>query len=146
MGTPRGIKWNSVNAAQWDQRYGTTEFVWKTEPSVPIDPMKANDHMNAIETTVGLPMPEAESAVRDALGAQGFGILGACNPEFAHQALEADPSASLLLPCNVVLEPASEGGTHIAIVDPRQLMPGSDFAELAAAAAAKLIAALDSLG
>lgn len=131
--------------------------------------MKANDHMNAIETTVGLPMPEAESAVRDALGAQGFGILteidiaatlkaklgidrpplkilGACNPEFAHQALEADPSASLLLPCNVVLEPASEGGTHIAIVDPRQLMPGSDFAELAAAAAAKLIAALDSLG
>jgi len=125
--------------------------------------------MNAIETTVGLPMPEAESAVRDALGAQGFGILteidiaatlkaklgidrpplkilGACNPEFAHQALEADPSASLLLPCNVVLEPASDGGTHIAIVDPRQLMPGSDFAELADAAAVKLIAALDSLG
>ena len=124
--------------------------------------------MHAIETTVDLPLAEAEAAVRDALAAQGFGILteidvaatlkakigvdraplkilGACNPTFAHQALEADPTASLLLPCNVVLEPAAGGGTHIAVVDPRELMAGPDFAELAGAAAAKLTAALDSL-
>ena len=38
-------------------------------------------------------------------------ILGACNPTFANQALELDPTSSLLLPCNVVLEPGPEGGT-----------------------------------
>lgn len=72
-------------------------------------------------------------------------ILGACNPTFAHQALTIDPAASLLIPCNVVLEPAPDGGTHISIVDPRQLMPGEDFAELAEDAAARLTAALESL-
>lgn len=121
--------------------------------------------MNAIETTVDLPFAEAESAVRAALGDQGFGvlteidvaatlkskigvdrpalkILGACNPTFAHQALEIDPSVSLMLPCNVVLEPAAGGGTRIAVADPRDLMPGAAVAE---DAAAKLAAALEAL-
>ena len=124
--------------------------------------------MTPIETTINTPMPQAEAAVRDALAAQGFGILteidvaatlkaklgvdrpalkilGACNPTFAHEALSIDPAASLLIPCNVVLEPAPGGGTHISIVDPRQLMTGDDLAELAADAAARLTAALGAL-
>ena len=124
--------------------------------------------MNALETTVELPMDDAESAVRQALAAQGFGvlteidvaatlkaklgiersplkILGACNPSFAHRALELDPSVSLLLPCNVVLEPAEGGGTRIAAVDPRELMDDPAFAELAAEAAQSLQAALDAV-
>jgi len=124
--------------------------------------------MNAIETTVDMTLPEAEVAVREALAAQGFGvlteidvaatlkaklgidrpalkILGACNPNFAHQALELDPSAALLLPCNVVLEAAPGGGTRIAAVDPRELMSGAEFAELAEAAAMQLSAAIESL-
>jgi uncharacterized protein (DUF302 family) len=124
--------------------------------------------MNALETTIDRSMPEAEAAIRDALAGQGFGILteidvaatfkaklgidrpalkilGACNPSFANQALTLDPSASLLIPCNVVLEPADGGGTRISIADPRELMPGADFAELANDAAAKLTAALEAI-
>lgn len=123
--------------------------------------------MTAIETTTPLGMAEAETAVRAALATQGFGILteidvaatlkakldvdrpplrilGACNPGFAHEALQRDPDAALLLPCNVVLEPAGDG-TRIRIVDPRQLMADPAFADLADAAAAQLTAALDSL-
>ena len=125
--------------------------------------------MDAIETTVQLDLTEAEDAVRAALADQGFGvlteidvsatlkakigvdrpplkILGACNPHLANRALELDPSASLLLPCNVVLEPAPGGGTHISAVDPHALMPDPGFAELAQDAADRLTAALAAVG
>lgn len=124
--------------------------------------------MKALETTLDLDMEEAEKAVRSALGENGFGvlteidvaatlrtklgversalkILGACNPNFAHQALELDPSVSLLLPCNVVLSAEPDGRTKVAMVDPRELMPDQSFAEVANAAAGSLQAALDSL-
>lgn len=124
--------------------------------------------MHSIQTTVDLPMEAAEAAVRFALGEQGFGvlteidvaatlhtklgvdrpplkILGACNPNFAHQALQVDPSVALLLPCNVVLEPDGTG-TRVAVVDPRELMPDPAFAQLAAEAAEALTTALVALG
>lgn len=31
-------------------------------------------------------------------------ILGACNPQFAHQALESEDKIGVLLPCNVILQ------------------------------------------
>ena len=125
--------------------------------------------MHAIETTVPLDLDHAEIALRAALAAQGFGvlteidvsatlkaklgvdrpplkILGACNPSLAHHALGLDATSALVLPCNVVLEPGVGGGTHISAVDPRELMPGPAFAELAAGAAAKLTAALAAVG
>lgn len=33
-----------------------------------------------------------------------FIILGACNPEFAHKAIEINDEVSILLPCNVVIQ------------------------------------------
>ena len=117
--------------------------------------------MQGIETTVPKDLPGAESVVREALAAQGFGvlteidvaatlknklgversplkILGACNPSLAHQALEMDPSVALMLPCNVVLEETEPGRTKVTIADPRELMPGERFAALAEEAAARL--------
>ncbi len=124
--------------------------------------------MDGIEITVELPIELAEAVVRDALASQGFGILteidvaatfkaklgverpplkilGACNPQFAHRALELDPSVALMLPCNVVL--AGDGGrTHVSIADPRALMPGDALALLADEAAGQLSIAAGVMG
>ena len=121
-----------------------------------------------ITTTVALSPEHAEAAVRDVLAAQGFGvlteidvaatlkakldvdrppmkILGACNPSLANEALQIDPSVSLLLPCNVVVE-AIENGTRVSAVDPRELMDDPRFAALADEAAARLRAAINAVG
>ncbi len=124
--------------------------------------------MHAIETTTDLSPTDAEAAVRDALATQGFGvlteidvaatlkakldvdrpplkILGACNPTLAHQALQIDPSASLVLPCNVVIE-ATDTGTRVAAVDPHDLMDDPRFTVLTDDAAQRLRAVITAVG
>ena len=55
---------------------------------------------------------------------------------------EIDPSVSLLLPCNVVVE-ATDRGTKVAAVDPHALMSDPRFERLAADAARRLRAAVE---
>lgn len=121
-------------------------------------------------TMLDLPFDQAVERVKEALKVEGFGvlteidvqrtlreklgqemerylILGACNPQLAHQALDREREIGLLLPCNVVVR-GVEGGTWVGIADPQALLsvtgnPALD--ELAAEAKARLRRALDSL-
>ena len=104
--------------------------------------MKAT--MYAFETRLSMPIEQAIPRVLEELKQEGFGvlmdldiqatmkqkigvdlapyrILGACNPQLAFQALQAEPAIGALLPCNVVAR--TDGGqTIISFMDPLALM------------------------
>lgn len=48
-------------------------------------------------------------------------ILGACNPQFAHKALQAEKEIGLLLPCNVIVY-RKDGRTIVSAVNPMEAM------------------------
>jgi uncharacterized protein (DUF302 family) len=49
-----------------------------------------------------------------------YRILGACNPQLAQQALDADLGVGVALPCNVVVHAGVDGRTVVRVVDPEQ--------------------------
>ncbi len=99
---------------------------------------------------------DVDARTRTALAAHGFGvlteidvqatmkkkidvdmdsyrILGACNPNMAHQAIGMEPKIGAMLPCNVILR-AVDGGTQVSAIDPVASMQAIDNDELHAVA------------
>lgn len=123
--------------------------------------------------TVALPFEQAIAKTKEALSAEGFGILseidvkatlqkklqvdfrpytilGACNPPLAHRALTAEPNIGVLLPCNVVVyKGADENESVVSAVDPEVSLGrvgNSELEPLAKEVAARLQRALDTIG
>lgn len=125
-----------------------------------------------IGVTVPLPFDQALARTREALAAEGFGILseidvaatlkkkldvtfrpymilGACNPPLAHQALTAERDIGLLLPCNVIVQAGETPDTSsVAALDPVAALRLTDnpaITPLAEAVKQRLARALESL-
>ncbi len=129
----------------------------------------------AMTTTLNLPYEAAVEKVKEALKAEGFGvlttidvketlkqklgvdykkylILGACNPPLAYQAIQAEEEIGVLMPCNVLVYEGPGGKSVVTAMDPggaMALVENPKFAEVAKQGTAKMervMAALDALG
>jgi uncharacterized protein (DUF302 family) len=127
-----------------------------------------------LEVRLSESFPEAVARTREALKAEGFGVLtevdlqqafrdkldrefrpyvmlGACNPPLAYRALNSAPEVGLLLPCNVTVEARPEGGSLVRLVNPDLLLSAGRLAdkpelqEIAADARRRLERVADSL-
>jgi len=106
---------------------------------------------------LGLPFDDAVLKVREELKKEGFGIiteidvketlkkkldvdfkkyriLGACNPSFAYQALQAEDKIGTMLPCNVVVQEREGHQIEVAAIDPVASMQAVDNPRLIEAA------------
>ncbi len=108
----------------------------------------------SISTEVDLSYDEALEKVTEELQKEGFGvlteidvkktlkekldvdvsrykILGACNPSFAHKALQAEPGVGLLLPCNVIVYESEDGVTNVAAINAEAMLGVVDRDDIA---------------
>lgn len=65
---------------------------------------------------------------------RNYKILGACNPPFAYQALQAERMIGTMLPCNVIVQEFSEGKVEVAAIDPVASMQAVENPALAGVA------------
>lgn len=126
--------------------------------------------MYAYKRKVNLSIAKAREKAEEELKKEGFGILneidvkailkeklniereeyiilGACNPSFAHKALEQEQDLGLMLPCNLVVY-AKKGSTIVAAIRPTVQMEkigNAKLDEIAMQVEEKLKAVIDKI-
>ncbi len=67
---------------------------------------------------------DVRSTLKTKLGIEWrpYRILGACNPQLAHRALQAEDKIGAMLPCNVILQELDNGDVEVAAIDPTASM------------------------
>ncbi len=119
---------------------------------------------------VSLPFAEAVKVVKETLTKEGFGvlteidvkatmkkkldvdydnyiILGACNPQFAHKALQVEKEIGLLLPCNVIVYEDS-GEVYVSAIVPSvamNMVENEDLASIASEVEKKLVSVISAV-
>jgi len=104
-------------------------------------------------TTLAMDFDKAIEATTAALKEEGFGvlteidiaqtmkkkldvdlpkykILGACNPQYAYRALQAENKIGTMLPCNVIVQDAGGGKVEVSAVNPLASMQAVENPEL----------------
>ncbi len=79
---------------------------------------------------------------------RNYRILGACNPPFAWQALQAEDRIGLLLPCNIIVQETADGRVEAAAIDPSASMEtvgNPRLAPIAAQVKSRLIKVMEAL-
>jgi uncharacterized protein (DUF302 family) len=77
-----------------------------------------------------------------------YRILGACNPQLAHQALTAEDKVGVMLPCNVIVQDLGSGRVEVAAINPQAAMEtigNAALTTIAAEVAAKLTRVIGTL-
>jgi uncharacterized protein (DUF302 family) len=63
---------------------------------------------------------DVQSTIKAKIGVDmaKYRILGACNPRFAHEALQIEDKLGVLLPCNVIVRETTDRKVEVASIDP----------------------------
>jgi len=93
---------------------------------------------------------DVQATLKQKLGVdfRRYTILGACNPPFAHEALQADLEVGLMMPCNVLVYEDDDRRAVVVAIDPTKTVAATENArlvELAASVKEKLSRALQRL-
>lgn len=77
-----------------------------------------------------------------------YRILGACNPNMAFQAIEAESRIGTMLPCNVIVQELDNGKVEVSAVDPvasMQAVENDSLGDIAGQVREKLKKVIDHL-
>ena len=79
---------------------------------------------------------------------RNYRILGACNPPFAYQALQAEDKIGTMLPCNVIVQENPDGNVEVSAIDPiasMQAVQNPELGGIAQEVQAKMKRVIDNL-
>ena len=79
---------------------------------------------------------------------RNYTIIGACNPDFAYKALQAEDKIGTMLPCNVIVQETEDGKIEIAAIDPvasMQSVQNESLGEIETTVRSKLIKVIERI-